>query len=100
MGETASRAAKLSQDQLDWRSKDMKNAATVRELSDRFFQGNKKVAEPMMETSPEMNTAPLQAPLRSEPAGFDIVALDRATRDEDTQPAGLHPRGSFLDVQV
>lgn len=100
MGETASRAAKLSQNQLDWRSKDMKNAATVRELSDRFFQGNKKAAESVMEAPSEMNTAPLEAPLRSEPAGFDIVALDRTTRDEGAQPEGLHPRGSFVDVQV
>lgn len=99
IGETASRAVKISQDQLDWRSKDMKNAATVRELTDRFFQGNKTVADPTIEAMPEMNTAPLAAGRPSQAAGFDLQALDNAGRDE-AQPEGLHPRGSFLDVSA
>lgn len=100
IGETASRAVKISQDQLDWRSKDMKNAATVRELTDRFFQGNRSAAEPTIDDTPEMNTAPLASGRPSKAAGFDTAILDRTTRDTESQPEGLHARGSFLDVQA
>lgn len=102
VGQTASRAVKLREEQLDWRSKDMKNAATVRELSDRFFKGNDKSAtEQTVEhiTENEMNTAPLAAARESRPAGFDIAALETAA-DEAPQPDGLHPRGSFIDVRA
>lgn len=106
IGQTASRAAKLSQEQLDWRSKDMQNAATVRELSDRFFNGNKKSAvDDVIEgiTEKEMNAAPLAPARTSVPAGFNMpnVSLPMETATEETsQPEGLHPRGSFVDVRA
>jgi hypothetical protein len=100
----------------------MQNAATVRELADSFFKGNKKsAADQTIEsvTENEMNRGALAstaAPARtSKPAGFDIDALDRTTGSaayagasvlENTmdevasQPDGLHPRGSFIDVRA
>lgn len=94
IGQTASRAVKLSQEQLDWRTKDMQNAATVRELSDRFFKGNSSSTEQTVESVPEieMNIEPLIEGRPSIPAN-DISEIE-------TQPAGLHPRGSFVDVRA
>lgn len=100
-GETAGRAAKLSQEQLDWRSKDMKNAATVRELSDRFFRGNEKPAsdrEIQSVIEKEVNLAPIRTGTPSVPAGFDFDSPQSATSED--QPEGLHPRGSFVDVRA
>lgn len=116
VGQTAGRAVKLSQEQLDWKSKDMKNAATVRELSDRFFKNNDRPAGSAIEnvTEGEVNSAPLGAARPSVAAGFDTDSLDRTTgsgvyagatsmdsaMDEVKQPEGLHPRGSFVDVRA
>lgn len=103
VGGTAGRAAKISQEQLDWRSKDMKNAATVRELSDRFFKGNDKPAsdrEIQSVIEKEVNLAPIRTATPSVPAGFDFeIPQSSATTSED-QPEGLHPRGSFIDVRA
>lgn len=105
VGQTASRAAKLSQEQLDWRTKDMQNAATVRELSDRFFKGNQKSAsdqaiENVVEK--EVNLAPIKSSTPSVPAGFNLDELAPAIKSttDVEQPEGLHPRGSFIDVQA
>ena len=82
----------------------MKNAATVKDLSDRFFKGNDKPAtgsgvEAVLER--EMNTEPLTAARPSVAAGFDRSALDEVTSSMgDEQPEGLHARGSFLDVRA
>lgn len=118
LGTTASRAAGISREQLDWRSKDMQNAATVRELADNFFKGNQKSANDQTiekVTDFEMNRGSTGATKASKPTGFDIDALDRTTgsaayagasaiesaMDEtSSQPDGLHPRGSFIDVRA
>ncbi|CAN5468976.1 hypothetical protein BH10BDE1_BH10BDE1_25650 [soil metagenome] len=118
LGATAGRAAALSREQLDWRSKDMQNAAAVREISDRFFKGNEKTAHDQTienVTEVEMNRGATAAARPSTPSGFDIDALDRTTgsaayagasavenaMDEATsQPDGLHARGSFIDVRA
>lgn len=111
IGQTAGRAAALSREQLDWRSKDMQNAATVRELSDRFFKGNQKSATDLKTdlqtdlrvekvTDAEMNNvgAAGARPLVPERFGPDI--LDLTSSEVSTQPEGLHPRGSFVDVRA
>jgi hypothetical protein len=118
LGQTAGRAAQLSREQLDWRSKDMQNAATVRELSDRFFKGNDKPAHDQTienVTEVEMNRGATASARPSRPAGFDIDALDRTTGSAAyagasaiessmdgaaSQPDGLHPPGSFIDVRA
>ena len=110
IGQTAGRAAKLSQEQLDWRTKDMQNAATVRELSDKFFKGNMKSAiDQTVEsiTEKEMNIGPPAPGRASVPAGFNmpnISVMPTITTEPETeavaQPEGLHPRGSFVDVRA
>lgn len=105
IGQTASRASKINQEKLDWRSKDMQNAATVRELSDRFFKGNEKSAsdqaiEGVIER--EVNLAPVKTATPSVPAGFNLDMLAPAVdaTSNEAQPDGLHPRGSFIDVRA
>ena len=106
IGETAGRAVKISQDQLDWRTKDMQNAATVRELSDRFFKGNQKSAEPMADRvsggviESEMNISPLASGRPSVETGLDLDAVAAAIEEPTAQPEGLHPRGSFVYVRA
>ena len=87
----------------------MQNAATVRELSDKFFSGKGKTAvDQTVEsvTEKEMNSAPLAAARPSVPAGFETLGMARnealmeAATDEASQPDGLHPRGSFVDVRA
>lgn len=100
IGQTASRAAKLSATQLDWRAKDMQNAASVREISDRFFQGNQRAAEKIDEVTSRtevpagLNVDPLTAARPSESSGLDLDMI----ASPDSQPGGLYPRGSFVDV--
>lgn len=106
IGQTASRAAKINETQLDWRSKDMQNAATVRDLSDRFFKANQRAAEPVQDsrTDASLNIAPMAAGRPSVTTGLDLDAVagggfqPDASPVEASQPNGLHPRGSFVDV--
>lgn len=106
IGQTASRAAKISETQLDWRAKDMQNAATVRDLSDRFFKSNQRAAEPVQDGRSEavLNIAPMAAARPSVTTGLDLDTVAGAgfqpemPSTEASQPNGLHPRGSFVDV--
>lgn len=88
----------------------MQNAATVRELSDKFFKGNMKSAvDQTVEsvTEKEMNIGPLAPGRESVPAGFNMPnisimpTISTGPADEVApQPEGLHPRGSFVDVRA
>lgn len=133
IGETASRAAKINQDRLDWKSKDLSQAAMAREISESFFinrkanMGRDNSIEGDVTKSNQFAPIPvaMMAPKPSIPAGFDndvdtITAIDAGVTgtdvlgaelsaapavnfDEPTQtekPAGLYPRGSFVDVRA
>lgn len=88
----------------------MQNAATVRELSDKFFKGNERPAGPgttdqmQAVTEREMNLTPLAAARRSTPDTEFIMPaianIAQASENENNQPEGLHPRGSFVDVKA
>ena len=125
--EAAMKAAQLSTgekalgahaEQADWRSKDAQHASLVTELSDKFFNRNQKVAEPMRESDPQMNMPALRASemsVSSRPSGFktDDAGSFRASMrpsasafgaDDELaetttlrQPEGLYPKGSFID---
>jgi hypothetical protein len=122
---TASRSAGIHQAQLDWRSKDAKNAAIASEMSNKFFMKAKpEPAELEEDDEPVKNIPVLQtsqfskAPqnVESRPAGFktDDSGFLRAASakpeiafkappkgaDEEPilqQPEGLYPKGFFLD---
>ncbi len=77
IGETASAAASLSRERLDWKSKDMQNAAMARDVADRFFKGNNRAAEAVVDIdSPQ--AIPFAA-VESRPSGFKTEELDRLT---------------------
>jgi hypothetical protein len=136
IGETAARAAKINQDRLDWKSKDLNQAAMAREISESFFINRKAGAMKDMDVDSVNsgtsgiggiggvavgNVPPaMMAPKASAPAGFDSSidsVIESVTSDfsdltpdlapvestESTQsdaPAGLYPRGSFVDVRA
>lgn len=123
IGETASAAASLSRERLDWKSKDMQNAAMVRDVADRFFKGNQKAAEAVVDIDTPQ-AIPFEA-VESRPSGFKTEALDRVTgsgmfagsvsaddvggmddlspggaEPEAVQPEGLYPKGSFINFRA
>ncbi len=120
VGETAARASRLSQDRLDWKSKDSNQAAIARDISDSFFINRKanamKESASQVADSPESNAlSPLPVALlagkASMPAGFetvesvsdlapDMAAIEIDEAAQESAPAGLHPRGSFVDVRA
>lgn len=86
IGETAATAAAIGRDRLDWKSKDMQNAAVVRDLSDRFFKGNQQenqnsvgIGKDSRRAVSNMETiAPISIEaVDSVPAGFKKSGIDR-----------------------
>lgn len=126
IGETAARAAKINQDRLDWKSKDLNQAAMAREISESFFINRKANAVKEMNTASDgvggLSGLPpaMMAAKASAPAGFDTgidsviesvtsdfsdltpeVALAESNEPVASEaPAGLYPRGSFVDVRA
>lgn len=128
IGETAARAAKINQDRLDWKSKDLNQAAMAREISESFFINRKAGAVKDMNVDSGhggvggLNGVPpaMMAAKTSTPAGFDTSidsVIESVTSDfsdltpdvgpvessesaSSDAPAGLYPRGSFVDVRA
>lgn len=128
IGETAARAAKINQDRLDWKSKDLNQAAMAREISESFFINRKANAMKEMNTDSDgggvggLNGLPpaLMAAKASTPAGFDnsidsviesvtsdfsdltpdVIPAESSESTTSEAPAGLYPRGSFVDVRA
>lgn len=101
IGQTASRAAKIHSDRMDWKTKDLQQAEMARELSDNFFRS--RVSQP--EISDSTNVGAPTAGYNAEPASAPAYAPVGTFADVDAQadgevPAELYPRGSFLDVQA
>ena len=94
-----------------WKTKDAKEAAIAKNMSDRFFgkplpPTHEKMAEPMMgmESNSRLpaTTSEGMENFRGKPS--DIEAFDRDEEGEMlsqpsklVQPEGLYPRGSFID---
>lgn len=78
IGETASVAAGMNKERLDWKSKDMQNAAVARDLSDRFFTGNQKTAGKAVQDIDPMKPVAITS-VASTPAGFKSQEIDRVT---------------------
>lgn len=78
IGQTAARAGRINQERLDWKSKDMQNAAVAREMSDRFF-GAARQAAPETLVDVDTQTYNLDRTRESKPTGFNTSALDRVT---------------------
>jgi hypothetical protein len=134
IGETAARAVKINQDRLDWKSKDLNQAAMAREISESFFINRKANAVKDLNVDSGITglsggienqgiPAAMMAPKASTPAGFDSsiesvvesvttdfsdlapdLAPVESTESNDSSspeaPAGLYPRGSFVDVRA
>lgn len=120
---TAQKAVNQQSEIQDWRSKDSQQAALASELSDKFFARNQKMAEPMKDTEPKANMPALRASefdRASAPSGFKTdeggslrasmrplsgsAAMESFAESEAaepaitlSQPAGLYPKGSFID---
>lgn len=82
IGETAARAVKISQDRLDWKSKDLNQAAMAREISESFFNNRKANAVKEMNVDSgsvglggnltnQVVPVAMMAGKASTPAGFD-----------------------------
>ena len=136
IGETAARAAKINQDRLDWKSKDLNQAAMAREISESFFINRKAGAMKDMDID-SVNSGingiggiggvaggsvppAMMAPKASAPAGFDssidsviesvtsdfsdlspdLAPVESTETSQSNAPAGLYPRGSFVDVRA
>lgn len=111
---TAERGNEAMRVQNGWRDKESRRAAAAKEVSDAFFMKPKispmkeQVSEPTL-TGGEVRQLTAQTP-GSRPAGFETMDLrsrEDFTRsqpmEEDVQseqPAGLYPKGSFLDRSV
>lgn len=79
IGETASIAAGMNKERLDWKSKDMQNAAVARDLSDRFFTGNQKApGGKVVQDIDPMKPVAITS-VASTPAGFKTQEIDRVT---------------------
>lgn len=131
IGETAARAAKINQDRLDWKSKDLNQAALAREISESFFINRKANAVNEMNVDAGMTElrgdtanqgipAAMMSAKASAPAGFDsridsvvesvtsdfgdlatdLAPVEMNESPQSDAPAGLYPRGSFVDVRA
>ena len=90
----------------DWRSKDVKHAAIAKEMSDKFFSKNKVDIEEAPaateRTSALANTAAKLSKGRemfeeNEDMQGEIEAGVANPEARLQQPAGLHPKGSFIN---
>lgn len=125
---SATRAANLQIDQLDWRAKDQRSATIAADIAEKFFIKKERMNQ-MQPGEPErMMNSPaifIVAPeaVSSKPAGFktnSVGSLSAASGNapvdstlfeendsameiempELAQPEGLFPKGSFIDREV
>ncbi len=103
IGQTASRATKIQSERMDWKTKDMQQAAMARELSDNFFRSRvaqPEIAESMGNVSEPVatyNAEAVSTPVTYAPiSGFANTDSEAASE----APSELYPRGSFIDVQA
>lgn len=93
VGQTAARASKIHAERMDWKSKDLSQAAMARELSENFFRS--RVSQPEVT---EME--PLAQSIEIPPGEvFNSVPVEVDETSSDV-PKEFYPRGSFLDVQA
>lgn len=119
--DTARKGAAIHREMMDWRSKDERDAAMVAEMSNRFFVKNQRRAEKVVDIDSPSMAPTLQTSIRSNPAGFktdevgSLAAVSSLRSDigrpdvgfesdvsgsSVEQPAGLYPKGSFIDYSV
>ncbi|HRK07128.1 MAG TPA: hypothetical protein PLZ57_05115 [Pseudobdellovibrionaceae bacterium] len=88
IGETAARAAEISRDHLSWRTKDQKQAAMAREISERFFRKATAPAAQEVVVDQDFNYR-LDQSRASKPAGFKMDRLEEFQRTQ--MEGGLNP---------
>jgi hypothetical protein len=97
-------AAENQLDTHDWRSKDVKHAAIAKDMADKFFAKNKKDVEDVGPVSDDRisSTAGMQKMLTKE-VGEENQNMESeieagiSNPEKLSQPAGLHPKGSFIN---
>jgi hypothetical protein len=93
VGQTAARASKIHAERMDWKSKDLSQAAMARELSENFFKS--RVSRPeVTEMEPQVQSVEIP----SEDV-FNSVPHELEESSSEV-PKELYPKGSFLDVQA
>lgn len=99
IGQTASRATKIQSERMDWKTKDMQQAAMARELSDNFFRS--RVAQPEIAESMGSVSEPVAIYNAEAVTYAPISGLANVDNEAATEaPSELYPRGSFIDVQA
>ncbi len=91
----------------DWRSKDVKHAAIAKEMSNRFFAKNKVDIEEIPQPSEgrlaaftaaaEYKVSSAQEMLDENEAMHSDIQAGITNPEARSQPAGLHPKGSFIN---
>ncbi len=98
-------SAEAQLDTHDWRSKDLKHASIAKDMADKFFAKNKKDIDDVGPVSDDrissvasglqkISTKELSE--QSENTESEIEA-GLANPEKLSQPAGLHPKGSFIN---
>lgn len=95
IGETAARAADLSREQLGWRTKDQKQAAMARDVSERFFRKATAPAAQEVVVDQDFNYR-LDQNRTSKPAGFKMDRLDEFQRQSLGGGSGIEPMEEMM----
>jgi hypothetical protein len=95
IGETAARAAEISRDQLSWRTKDQKQAAMAREVSERFFRKATVPAAQEVVVDQDFNYR-LDQSKASKPAGFKMDRLEEFQRNRQQGGMDIETTQEFM----
>jgi hypothetical protein len=93
IGQTAAKASKIHAERMDWKSKDLSQAAMARELSENFFKsrlGQNEINE--AEPAEVSRESEMGDGLSNVPTSMNEMTVEA--------PKELYPRGSFIDVQA
>jgi hypothetical protein len=107
-GDTMKQATEAQNEMHDWRSKDAKHAAIAKDMADKFFSKNKVDVEATPAPNEERissiagaaasKLAQSREMLEEHEAGQgDIESAISNPDARSAQPAGLHPKGSFIN---
>ena len=98
-------ATEAQLDMHDWRSKDLKHASIAKDMADKFFAKNKKDIDEVIPSSDERISSTVSGlqKMASKELNEESQSMEGEIEAELTnpekliQPAGLHPKGSFIN---
>ncbi len=105
--DTIKQASEAQTEMHDWRAKDLKHATIAKELSDKFFSKNKVDNEDLPTRNQERLSGLTGEAGSKISKSRDILEENEELQSEieagisnpetRSQPAGLHPKGSFIN---